>query len=290
MKLTASEFRAWDRKAITLLGMSGVGKTRLARILRRRHWFHYSGDYRIGTRYLDEPILDAIKRQAMQNPLLRDLLRSDGLHLANNITFENLRPLSAFLGKVGNPERGGIGLREFKRRQSLYREAEISAMRDVPDFIHRAYDIYGYDHFVNDAGGSLCELDGSDAVAVLARCTLIVYIRTSRTDETELIRRADEDPKPLYYREVFLDEQLRMYMRERGVDYVALIEPDDFVRWVFPRLIAARIPRYEDIAAREGYTVTTDQIAGLRDERDFLALIEHVLDAAARLPAAAKHG
>jgi len=290
LKLTAHEFRAWDRKAITLLGMSGVGKTRLARILRRRHWFHYSGDYRIGTRYLDEPILDDIKYQAMQIPLLRDLLRSDALHIANNITFENLRPLSAFLGKVGNPERGGIGLREFKRRQAFYRDAEVSAMRDVPEFIRRAHDIYGYDHFVNDAGGSLCELDGTDAVAVLARCTLIIYIKATRADEAELMRRADEDPKPLYYREAFLDEQLGVYMRERRLDYVALIDPDDFVRWVFPRLFAARVPRYEDIAVREGYTVSTDQIAGVRDEPDFLALVEQVLDASVRRRASAKRG
>ncbi|HEY7841007.1 MAG TPA: ATPase, partial [Gammaproteobacteria bacterium] len=114
MKLNASEFRSWNRKAITLLGMSGVGKTRLARILRRRDWFHYSGDYRIGTRYLDEAILDYVKEQAMQNPLLGELLRSDAIHIATNISVDNLKPLSAFLGKVGDPERGGIGFAEFR--------------------------------------------------------------------------------------------------------------------------------------------------------------------------------
>ena len=64
MRLTLREFRAWDNKCVTLLGMSGVGKTRLATLLRRQNWFHYSGDYRIGTRYLDEAILDNIKQQA----------------------------------------------------------------------------------------------------------------------------------------------------------------------------------------------------------------------------------
>ena len=57
MRLSCDEFRTWEHKAITFLGMSGVGKTRLARILRKNQWFHYSVDYRIGTRYLDEPIL-----------------------------------------------------------------------------------------------------------------------------------------------------------------------------------------------------------------------------------------
>lgn len=278
MKLNRTEFRRWERKAITLLGMSGVGKTHLARILRRHHWFHYSGDYRIGTRHLDEAILDNIKQQAMQIPFLRELLRSDSIHIANNITFDNLKPLSTFLGKVGNPEAGGIGLREFKRRQELHRAAEIAAMKEVPEFIHKANEIYGYEHFINDAGGSLCELDGSNVIEELAEHTLIIYLRASKENERELIQRAEKDPKPLYYPERFLDEQLAVYMRERGLDYVALIDPDDFVRWVFPVLLASRLPRYQAIADRFGYTIGTDQLAGVVDEAGFMALVEQALE------------
>ncbi|MEJ2760667.1 MAG: ATPase [Gammaproteobacteria bacterium] len=278
MKLNSQEFRHWKRKAITLLGMSGVGKTHLARLLRRHHWFHYSGDYRIGTHYLDEAILDNIKLEAMQIPFLRELLRSDSIHIANNITFENLRPLSTFLGKVGNPEAGGIGLREFKRRQELHRVAEIAAMREVPDFIRRANEIYGYDHFVNDAGGSLCELDDASVIEELAEHTLILYLRASGENERELIQRAERDPKPLYYPEEFLDKQLAVYMQERGLDYVALIDPDDFVRWVFPLLLASRLPRYQAIADCFGYTIDTDRLYRVRDEAEFLALVEETLD------------
>ena len=103
MKFSIDEFRAWNNKKVTLLGMSGVGKTRLSNMLRKQDWFHYSGDYRIGTRYLDEPILDNIKQQAMQVPFLRDLLRTDSIYIANNITVDNLQPVSSFLGKLGNP-------------------------------------------------------------------------------------------------------------------------------------------------------------------------------------------
>lgn len=277
MKFDIEQFRAWDRKSVTLLGMSGIGKTRLADILRRHDWFHYSGDYRIGTRYLDEPILDNIKGKAMQVPFLHELLRSDSIYISNNITVDNLAPVSTFLGKLGNPERDGLSLREFKHRQDLHRQAEIAAMRDVPEFICKAQGLYGYRHFINDAGGSLCELDDEHTLEVLAAYTLIVYIKASADDEEELIRRAVADPKPLYYREAFLDAQLAEYMRERGLEYVALIEPDDFVRWVFPRLFYARIPRYDAIAARYGYTVTREQIAAVRDERDFCALVESVL-------------
>ncbi len=283
VRLTAEAFRAWENKCITLLGMSGVGKTRLAVMLRRHNWFHYSGDYRIGTRYLDEPILDHIKQQAMQVPFLRELLRSDSIYIRNNLTVDNLQPVSAFLGKLGDPERGGLGLKEFKRRQALHREAEIAAMKDVPEFIRKSREIYGYRHFVNDAGGSLCELDDPQVLDILAEHTLILYIEASEKDTEALIRRAEQDPKPLYYREEFLDEQLAIYMRERGLAYVALIDPDDFVRWMFPRLFRARLPRYEAIAREYGYTITTDELALVETEAQFLQLVELALE---RAPAA----
>jgi hypothetical protein len=278
VKLSAREFKAWDNKCITLLGMSGVGKTRLATRLRKKHWFHYSGDYRIGTRYLDEPILDNIKQQAMQIPFLRELLITDSIYIRNNITNDNLAPVSTFLGKLGNPERGGLPLAEFKHRQNLHREAEIAAMKDVPEFIRKSREIYGCRHFVNDAGGSLCELDDDSVLKVLADHTLILYIQATEKDEQELIKRAEEDPKPLYYREVFLDEQLAHYRTEKGHAYVAEIDPDDFVRWMFPRLFYSRVPRYQAIAERYGYTISTEELKEARDEAAFLRLIERTLE------------
>ena len=106
--MSGDEFRALPNKAITLIGMSGVGKTTVANRLPKDNWFHYSGDYRIGTKYLEEPILDNIKRQAMQVPFLRELLRSDSIYICSNVTVHNLEPLSTFLGKIGNPAAGDI--------------------------------------------------------------------------------------------------------------------------------------------------------------------------------------
>jgi hypothetical protein len=157
MKMSPQEFLYWQSKRITLLAMSGAGKTTLANKLPKAKWFHYSGDYRIGTKYLREPILDNIKRQAMSVPFLRDLLLSDSIYISNKITVDNLAPVSTFLGKVGDPAQGGLSLQEFKRRQNLHRQAEIGAMNDVPEFIHKAEDIYGYHHFINDAGGSVLD-------------------------------------------------------------------------------------------------------------------------------------
>jgi len=278
MKLNRQQFVTWQQKSITLLGMSGVGKTRLACILRNHRWFHYSGDYRIGTHYLDEPIIDNIKQQVMQIPFLKDLLRSDSIHLANNIGMDNLKPLSTFLGKVGDPELDGVGLQEFKRRQELHRQAEIATMKDVPEFIHKAHQVYGYDNFINDAGGSLCELEDPEVIECLAEHTLILHIRATETDEKELIKRAEASPKPMYYQETFLDEQLAIFIQERELDDVAAVNPDDFVRWVFPRLYYTRIPKYEAIADEFGYTVTTTDISSIENEKGFLALLTSVLD------------
>jgi len=274
VKFSVEQFRNWEHKKITLLGMSGVGKTHISGMLRNHDWFHYSGDYRIGTRYLDEAILDMIKAKAMEVPFLRDLLRNDWIYIRNNIKVSDLGPVLSFVGKLGDPERGGVELDDFQRRQAMYRDGEIAAMHDVPKFIDKAQNIYGYQHFVNDVGGSLCELDEPGVIEGLEEHTLILYIKvTDQAEEQKLISRAQSAPKPLYYRPEFLLEQLAVYLQENGLQYAAQMDPDEFTRWVFPRLFHSRIPRYEEIAKR-GYTVTSQEVAAVQDEQDFLQLIE----------------
>lgn len=281
MKFTVDSFRTWPHKKVTLLGMSGVGKTWLSSLLRRHHWFHYSADFRIGKRYLDEPILDLIKQQAMQVPFLRDLLRRDWIDIKNNIKVDDLGPVLSFVGKPGDPAQGGIAFDEFARRQAMYRAAEIAAMHDVPEFVKKAQDIYGYAHFVNDVGGSLCELEDPAVIDLLIEHSLILYIQvTTAEEEAELIRRAQSDPKPLYFRPAFLAAHLPAYLAERGLADIATADPDDFIRWVFPHLFHSRIPRYEAIARPHGYTVTSAEVAAIRDEQDFLALIETAIERA----------
>lgn len=277
MRLSADEFQGWPNKRVTLLGMSGVGKTRLASILRNNNWFHYSVDYRIGTRYLDEPILDNIKTQAMQVPFLRTLLMSDSIYISNNVTFENLDPLSTFLGKLGNPDLGGLPLDEFQRRQALHLGAEIKATNDVGAFIHKAESIYGYPHFLNDVSGSLCELDDSKLFESLAENTLVIYLEADEADQKFLIERAQQSPKPLYYRQAFLEEHLATYKKIKNIDYVADIDPDDFVKWVFPFLFHARVPRYEAIAEKYGYSVPARDAFQVQSVDDFNQLISAAL-------------
>jgi hypothetical protein len=278
MHMTREQFLRWPQKAITLLGMSGVGKTTLAYKLPRSRWFHYSGDYRIGTKYLEEPILDNIKHQAMKVDFLRDLLRSDSIYIASNITVHNLDPISTFLGKLGRSDAGGLSLAEFKRRQRLHMMAESAAMKDVAEFIGKAHEIYGYDHFLNDAGGSICEIDDPEMLRILAERTLILYLRAGSGMESELIRRAADNPKPLYYREDFLDRKLAEYLRVEKLASAADIHPDRFVRWIFPELVQHRRPRYEALAAQYGYTVDAEELGQAQDEAEFLEIVAQAID------------
>jgi len=277
MKMTGKEFRQWEHKSVTLLGMSGIGKTHAAVKLRHNNWFHYSADYRIGTRYLSEPILDNIKQKAMQIPFLRDLLRTDSIYISNNITVDNLTAVQTFLGKLGNEELGGHHLEEFQRRQHLYRDAEIESMKDVPEFIRKARAIYGYQHFVNDASGSLCEIASPEVMEVLSAHSVIVYVSASPEIEKELIERAESNPKPLFYPDEFLESNLATYMEMKGYDSVTQIVPNEFVIWMFPRLYQARIPRYESIANQYGYTISAEDFYQVQNEADFVDRISDIL-------------
>ncbi len=278
MKFSVEEFRAWDNKCVTRVGLSGVGTSYVSAKLRGDNWFHYSGDYRIGTRYLDEHIIDMLKEQAIKVPFLRELLRKDWIYIKNNIRVNDLGPVLSFVGKLGNPELGGVELGEFIERQAIYRKAEVDAMYDIPHFIEKAKKIYGYQHFVNDVGGSLCELDEPQVMDILVENTLILYIQvTDAAQEQVLIERAVSDPKPLYYRPDFLEEHLQIYFAETGLEYAAQIDPDEFARWVFPRLFHSRLPRYDAIA-QLGYTVTSREVEQVQDDADFMRLLETAIE------------
>lgn len=277
----AAAWRAAPRKRVLLFGMSGLGKTHLAALLRAAGgWFHYSVDYRIGTRYMGELIADNFKREAMKVPLLRELLMTDSVYIASNITFDNLAPLSTYLGKPGDPARGGLAFDEYRRRQDQHREAEIAALLDAPRFIDRAQDLYGYPHFVCDSGGSICEVvnpdDPADPVlTALSQAMLMVWIQGSEAHTGELVRRFDRAPKPMYYQPAFLAAAWADYLALTGRDE-AQVDPDAFVRWTYARALAHRQPLYAGMA-RWGVTVTAEEVAAVRSVAAFDDLIARAL-------------
>ncbi|RUS60499.1 ATPase [Pseudorhodobacter sp. E13] len=279
---SAREWLDDPAKKLLLFGMSGLGKTHLSNMLRdEAQWFHYSIDYRIGTRYMGEFIADNFKREAMKVPLLRELLMTDSVYIASNITFENLAPLSTYLGKPGNPDLGGVPFAEYCARQEQHRDAEKSALLDTERFIKRAADLYGYDNFVCDSGGSICEVvDPSNPadpiLTALSRNLLLVWIEGSEAHRDALVRRFDRAPKPMYYQPEFLLRVWTDYLSEQGLTE-AEVNPDAFLRYGYARLLDHRQPRYAAMA-RWGVSITADEVGRVTSPSDLIDLIGTALD------------
>ncbi|QFT63242.1 ATPase [Roseivivax sp. THAF30] len=280
---TADDWRGAAEKHVLLFAMSGLGKTHVANILRGEgDWFHYSIDYRIGTRYMGEYIADNAKREAMKNPFLKELLLSDSIYIGSNITFDNLAPVSTYLGKPGDPALGGMDIDTYRLRQEQFRRAEMQALLDTGYFIDRARDLYGYPHFVCDTGGSICEwVDPADPrdpiLSELSKRCLIVWIEGSDAHTEELIRRFDRAPKPMAYQPEFLERAWSDYLMQMQVASDK-VDPDAFIRWTYAQALAHRQPLYAEMARNWGVTVRAEDMAEVRSEAGFVDVIARALE------------
>jgi len=270
-------------KRVSLLGMSGLGKTKLSNMLQSTFsWFHYSVDYRIGTRYLDEHIVDNFKQEAMKNVFLRDLLLSDSIYISSNLNFNNLSPLSTYLGKPGSEDLGGIDFNLYKKRQKQHREAEILSVMDTNKFIEKSNNIYAYQNFVCDTSGSICEVvnpeDPKDPILNhLSKNTLIILIKGDEKHKDQLIKRFKANPKPIYYNENFLTEKWSSFKNINNVDNKN-VDPDKFILYCFEDLLDHRIPIYDSIAKNWGITINADDISKVKNEKDFINLVSNYLN------------
>ncbi|WP_299148264.1 ATPase [uncultured Tateyamaria sp.] len=278
----ADHWRAAAQKRVLVYGMSGLGKTHMSTTVRASgNWFHYSIDYRIGTRYMGELIADNAKAEAMKVPFLRALLLSDSIYIGSNITFDNLSPVSTYLGKPGDADKGGLPIDEYQRRQEQFRTSEIAALNDTAYFADRAHDLYGYPHFICDTGGSICEwIDPDDdtdpLMQALSTACLPIWIKGDTAHTAALIARFDKAPKPMAYQPAFLLQCWDSYLAETGLGEDR-VDPDAFVRWTYARALAHRQPRYEAMS-RWGVTVTADEVASLKGEADFVDLVADALE------------
>ncbi|MEP5759615.1 MAG: ATPase [Litoreibacter sp.] len=282
---SAKDFLDDPAKKLLFFGMSGLGKSYIANTLRETGaWFHYSVDYRIGTRYMGEHIVDNFKYQAMRNPFLADLLRSDSIYIASNITFENLTPLSTYLGKPGNPELGGLPFDEYLHRQTQHHTAEVAALLDTQHFMKRARQLYSYEHFVCDTGGSICEVvdpeDPKDPVLTqLSQTQLMVWIEGDDNHTAELVRRFDKAPKPMYYQSGFITASWSEYLSINNI-VENEVDPNDFIRWTYLRAMNHRQPRYASMAKNWGIKIAASDLSLARDESDVIELIAQALGTA----------
>jgi hypothetical protein len=249
---TASDWNAAAHKNVALIGMSGLGKTYLSDMLQSGgEWFHYNVDYRIGTRYIP-----------------------------SDITFDDLSALSAYLGKPGNPDNGGIPFEEYINRQRQHRAAEIAALNDTALFVDKAQETC--DHFICDTSGSICEVvtpdDPQDSVLTALSATVLpVWIRGNENHTEELVRRFASAPKPMYYDEEFLRTKWAQYLSERGITE-AEVDPDEFLLWGYREQLEHRLPLYAAIAQNWGVTVEADEVTQIRNATDFTALIAKAID------------
>jgi len=253
MRLSKQEFIDSPDKAITLLGMSGAGKTFLSCRLEEWGWRNYSCDYEIGSRFL-KPDLEAFAG-------------------SNEFSAENIGVLHEFLGKLGNPELGGYELDLFRERQKAYYDAEVAALWEMGEVMDQ-----GAGPFIHDSTGSLCEIEDEDVINDIGQRTLFVYLETDEAAEKVVLQRAQDYPKPLFFPKAFLLNKIDEYLVEGGLEAVAQMEPDKFSRWVFPRLFKARKPKYQRLADLYGVTIPASAFNTLSSAQEFVDIIAEHLD------------
>lgn len=281
---SAADWQNTRHKRVALFGMSGLGKTHVASALRASGtWFHYNVDYRIGTRYMGEYIVDNLKLEAMKNPFLASLFRTDSIDISSNISFDNLAPLSTYLGKPGNPAKGGMDFEEYMQRQNQHRTAEINALTDTGYFVDRSHDLYKYDNFICDTGGSICEVvdpenPNDPVLRHLSQTLLLVWIKGSDAHSEQLVERFNTAPKPMYYPPEIMRDMWQRYLELQGCNE-AEVDPDEFIRWGYAEALAHRQPRYRAMAQNWGVTVSAEDVAGVANPDDFNSLIKDAIAA-----------
>lgn len=251
MPITKSDFNKIDKKVITLMGMSGVGKTYLSCLLGTQGWFHYSCDLEIGTTYLGREIEETLGEK-------------------NTVIAEDLSQLSRYVGQLG---KGALSLREFKRRQNQYFEAECESLRQLQKIVSQAHE-GGFNQVINDSTGSLCEIDDAVLLDAVDENSLIVYIKASAEEEKAVLKRAQEYPKPMFFSPERFDYWVADYMAVKDLKDTNEMDADDFGRWVFPRLFENRLPKYQYIADKYGVTIPSKKLQGVTTSDEFLNIIE----------------
>lgn len=250
MKISAEEFRKSPQKAITFLGMSGAGKTHLACQLEAWGWMNYSCDYEIGSKYM------------------KDALQGGGAFSSANI-----EALATYLGKLGDPAKGGHPRALFEERQRAYYNAEVQAVSHMREALADTEK-----HFVHDSTGSLCEIEDDALIDDIGQKTLFVYLKISPEQENIVLDRAQKYPKPLFFPKDFLAEKVEEYLALHDMRHAEDMDPDAFARWVFPHLFEARKPKYQRLADQYGVTIPADNFWQVSSPEAFVEIVAQALE------------
>jgi hypothetical protein len=240
-----------NKNIISLVGMSGVGKTHYASSQNPAKYFHYSVDYVIGSHLIRDDILDDLLKQITKSDFIKKLLTDKKISINANITVKDLSLISMFLGKFGSKEYGGLDKKEFLKRQKLYREAEKIATMHLQNMSEQIFSM-GYEYILNDLTGSICEIinfsNKEDKIVEFLSQTTIKYLPANEEHVETLIERAKQSPKPLLFNEEFFEKTVENFIKEKNIRSYEEIIPDEFCVYSFPLLLKHRIPKYEEIS------------------------------------------
>ncbi len=233
------KFLNFPYKSITLMGMSGVGKSHLSARMEEWGWSVYSCDVEIAKKLI-----------------------------GGDVTIDDIGKLSQFVGQLG---KGAFDLEKFNDRQKCYGEAECEALKNISSAISEAYE--HRQHFVNDSTGSLCEIQDKQLLNQIGDQTLIVYIESTDTEKRELLDRAEKYPKPLYFPPDMFKIWCGQYIEEKKISSIDDTNPDVFSRWVFPKLLESRLSKYERIAKKRGVIIPSMELRNVSSEQGFLGIV-----------------
>ena len=156
----------------------------------------------------------------------------------------------------------------------------MAALLDTGYFASRSKEIYQYDNFICDSGGSICEVVNPDnpndpVMNHLSENTLLVWIKGSDAHTEALITRFDKNPKPMCYEESFLAKRWEEFINLKKIDE-SKVDPNEFIRWTYAKALSHRQPRYERMA-KWGITVKAEDIEKVKNTNQFNSLIENAL-------------
>lgn len=263
-----------QEKTFTLIGMSGAGKTALSQRLVMDGFFHYSIDSEIAYTHLKESIRQSVVQNIKkQSPLFKTLMEKFAIKFDISLTFDDLEIITMFV--IPQQENGKINLGEFRRNQSLYREAEKLATKGFVSRAKIAFQNYHVKGFINDATGSICEiaLGDEEIIDMLKHNSTVIYLKTSSQHRQMLSERSKKAVKPILYNPQFLMENLQSYYGNQTFDDMFEIDPEFFID-LFPKLLEFRVKSYDEFVQKtNGKAIDVSEFYNVHNVRDFLEVV-----------------
>lgn len=262
-----------QHNTVTLIGMSGCGKTYLAQKLAASGFFHYSVDYEIAHILRGKILESVISKIKEQSPLFKNLHEKFAIKTDLSLVFDDLEIITTFV--IPLDENGTVKYGKFSEHQNLYKQAEKLAMEMFSERAQNAIGVYGKQGFICDATGSICEVasENQKLISDLKNKSTVVYIKTGAEHLETLAMRAKTAIKPLLYNPEFLQSNLQEYYRTSSIGIDFEIDKSFFL-WVFPRLLEFRSKSYEKLVEQTGgIMIDSSSIQNICDGKDFLDII-----------------